>query len=279
VDGEQTTQTAEATQATGTTQASGSHGAVPGGSRQQFAAIPDLGPGKENESQWVMYLQELLNFYYQMQVVNQDGHFDHQTENAVSHFRDFMNLGAGSEVTREVWQALGAEAPGGNDTSHSSSSSSGGASGSGGSVEERDHHVQIVELQGEATWAASAAIVLNAKAGGSYNTETLCQRVNATTSDRKGWQDLVNLASDLGMRLIPCQGGTAAGWSNALQDTPLCMPNPGDEYNIIVIAGVKADGHLHVLDPKYNFDNWMTWSDFASHYSINDGYNAELLGV
>ncbi len=278
MDGEQTTHTAEGTHEAGTTAATttatAGHGAAPGGSRQQFAAIPDLGPDKHNESQWVTYLQELLNFYYQMQVVDQNGHFDHATERAVSHLKEFLGLGSNAEVDRQVWQALGAESPGGTEATNNSSAST------TINVQARDHHVQLVEIQGEASWAASIATVLNAKAGGSHTTETLCQQANATTTDRKGWQDVVTAATGgLGMRAISCHGGTAAGWSEALQDTPLVMPNPRDEYNVIVIAGIKADGHVHVVDSAHNFDNWMTFADFTSHYDINDGYNAELLGV
>lgn len=280
MDGEHTTQTAGATDtaaaapAEAATPAAGATGAVPGGGRrQQFAAIPELGPGKENDPGWVTYLQELLNFYYQMQVVDQNGHFDHATENVVSHLRDFIGIGPG-HVDLQVWQALGAESPAGTDSNSSSSSA-------GGTVHEQDHTVQIVDTQGEAGWAAAMAIVLNAKAGGNYTTESLCQQANVSTSDRKGWQDVVSIARET-FRMVPvdCHGGTAAGWSTALQNSPLVVVNPRDEHNVFVVAGVKADGSLHVLDPSNNnYDNWMTFATFTEHYDINDGYNAELLGV
>src|SRR5439155_7805488 len=72
--------------------------------------LPKLRYGQENKPDWVRYLQELLNFYYQMQVCPQSGEFDATTANAVEHLRKQKSLeGDGSEVNLAVWQAIGAD--------------------------------------------------------------------------------------------------------------------------------------------------------------------------
>lgn len=72
-------------------------------------ANPDLHPGESSE--WVLYLQQMVNHHYQQSVVPESGEFDETTANAVSHFRDQNGLGDGSTVDSSVWDKLGAKAP------------------------------------------------------------------------------------------------------------------------------------------------------------------------
>lgn len=103
-----------------------------------MAGEPDLALGESSE--WVLYLQQLLNQHYQQAVVTESGTFDEATETLVAEFRAQNGLGEGGHVDAAVWDALGSAttAPtdggdtGATDSSDSSDTGSGG-SGAGGS--------------------------------------------------------------------------------------------------------------------------------------------------
>lgn len=85
-----------------------------------MADEPDLSPGISSE--WVLYLQQLINRHYQASVVAESGSFDEATESAVRHLREQNGLPDGSQVDDPVWAVLtGREPP------VASSSSSGAA--------------------------------------------------------------------------------------------------------------------------------------------------------
>lgn len=65
---------------------------------------PDLRPGESSE--WVLYLQQLLNHHYQQTVVPESGEFDDTTAGAVSHFREQNGFSSGSTVDSSVWDRL-----------------------------------------------------------------------------------------------------------------------------------------------------------------------------
>jgi hypothetical protein len=65
---------------------------------------PDLEPGVSSE--WVSYLQQMLNHHYQQTVVHESGTFDAATASAVAHFRTQNRLGDGSTVDTAFWDAL-----------------------------------------------------------------------------------------------------------------------------------------------------------------------------
>jgi peptidoglycan hydrolase-like protein with peptidoglycan-binding domain len=65
---------------------------------------PDLEPGESSE--WVLYLQQLLNHYYEQEVVPENGEFDETTASAVSHFREQNGLDKESKVDWTVWEKL-----------------------------------------------------------------------------------------------------------------------------------------------------------------------------
>ncbi|CRK56564.1 hypothetical protein [Alloactinosynnema sp. L-07] len=93
-----------------------------------MAGQPDLSPGESSE--WVQYLQQLLNHHYQQTVVAENGEFDDATANAVRHFRTQNGLPDGDTVDSYVWDLL-ADAQSQPDDSGSGGSSAGG-DGSGG---------------------------------------------------------------------------------------------------------------------------------------------------
>ena len=65
---------------------------------------PDLAAGESSE--WVLYLQQLLNHHYQQDVVPETGWFDEATASAVSLFRDQNGLEKGDWVDETVWERL-----------------------------------------------------------------------------------------------------------------------------------------------------------------------------
>ena len=65
---------------------------------------PDLTPG--DSSEWVLYLQQMLNHHYQQEVVPENGWYDEATASAVSHFRDQNGIEKGDTVDEAVWTLL-----------------------------------------------------------------------------------------------------------------------------------------------------------------------------
>ncbi len=68
-----------------------------------MADEPDLGPG--DSSEWVSYLQQMLNHYYGESVVEENGSYDDATASAVTHFR-------APRILPDVSRGLGAAMPG-----------------------------------------------------------------------------------------------------------------------------------------------------------------------
>ena len=69
-----------------------------------MANEPDLEPGTSSE--WVSYLQQMLNHHYQQTVVAENGEFDDTTASAVAHFREQNGLANGSTVDSTFWDTL-----------------------------------------------------------------------------------------------------------------------------------------------------------------------------
>ena len=69
-----------------------------------MADEPDLEPGASSE--WVAYLQQMLNHHYQQTVVDENGWFDDATASAVAHFRAQNGLPEGSTVDSGFWDTL-----------------------------------------------------------------------------------------------------------------------------------------------------------------------------
>jgi peptidoglycan hydrolase-like protein with peptidoglycan-binding domain len=65
---------------------------------------PDLEPGVSSE--WVSYLQQLLNHHYGQIVVEETGFYDDATASAVAHFRTQSGLPDGDRVDAQFWDAL-----------------------------------------------------------------------------------------------------------------------------------------------------------------------------
>lgn len=65
---------------------------------------PDLAPGTSSE--WVSYLQQMLNHHYGQIVVDENGWYDDATASAVAHFRTQNGLPDGNQVDAHFWDTL-----------------------------------------------------------------------------------------------------------------------------------------------------------------------------
>lgn len=65
---------------------------------------PDLEPGASSE--WVSYLQQMLNHHYGQTVVDENGWYDDATGSAVAHFRTQNGLPDGDGVDAQFWDRL-----------------------------------------------------------------------------------------------------------------------------------------------------------------------------
>lgn len=308
------TATAETTDTAATQQhgAAGGGGGAPGHDDPEPDKLPDLSEGSDNEK-WVKYLQQMLNYYYQMQVVPESGTFDSQTAHVVAHYRDQApDLHGGSHVDKDMWVMLGVEdthaaweerqrnrARGGaNQQQHGAGGGQHGAGqhgagqhgagghgghdgqgGHGATFEPRHHAVNMVPAGSQSSgWAAAMAIVLNFK-GGSHTAESVCQHGHVDPQEFKSAREVSSIGTELGLQAIYCDGTTAAGWAQALATGPLWTPNPANDSNVIVVAGVDGgaeDATVHVLDPAENYDDWMAFTEFHQRYAFGD--SCELLG-
>jgi hypothetical protein len=240
-------------------------------------------------SRWITYLQQMLNYTYQMQVVMEDGHFGSMTANAVSHFREQTNLPAGEFVDKEFWLKLGVQdlaAEWDRQNAGRGGSGAGGQQGSGGSsggtdFSEVDLGVSMVQANtNEACWAAALATVLNYR-GESYDTDSLCEQNGQSTQEWTSLQRATAIGAQLGLNQVVCQGGTAASLAEAMSNHgPLWTPVPGNEYHVIVLAGVTANEgnpQVHVLDPTTGADSWLPMADLTAQYGISDAFRGEVL--
>jgi hypothetical protein len=246
----------------------------------QQQAPPTLGPGQENPEEWVKYLQEMLNWYYQMQVVNQDGEFGSQTRKAVEHLRGQLHLSAGAVVDAEVWRAIGDSA------SRSSGRRSGGERGesdedAGQDVgEDVDVPVTLVTADPEVSWAAAIAMV--ATAGNNAQTvEAVLERSpqhNRTASEAR------QIATEhFGLSEKDCRGDRAESWAGLLRaHGALWVPVPDVDDHVFVVAGIGQDGdevRIHVLDPRTGADEWVDFATFRDAYEMADGVDLKVLAA
>ncbi|GLZ39448.1 papain-like cysteine protease family protein [Actinokineospora sp. NBRC 105648] len=248
-----------------------------------MADEPDLAPGESSE--WVTYLQQMLNHHYQQSVVPESGEFDDTTAGAVSHFADQNGLSSGQNVDAAFWDALLGRSGGGSDSGGSSGGSGGGSSGGeqGQQLHEVDFPVTLLSQPDETTcWAASMVMVLNAR-GGDYTVERLCEETGAN-HDGKTWDEAEPIGKQVGMGSVYCACWTEQGWADVLSaNGPLWTPVPGNAYHIIVVAGIRngsAGAEVHVYDPwpaGSGDESWLDFASFTQQYEMAEGYGADLL--
>lgn len=272
------------------TEASSSTTSEPTGSlgvRGRPAKLPErLKEGDQDPAQgsgqaaprWITYLQQMLNYHYQEEIVPTNGEFEWLTARAVSHFREQNGLGEGAFVDIAFWNKLGVEdAP---ETTSTESAGSQGQHTQSADFADVVHPVALVDLpDSELSWAAALAIVLN-YGGADLTVESLCERAGAPLR-RMTWHEAQPIGQSLGLRLATGQGNTAQAWAALLHDHgPVWMPDPTNEYHVVVVAGIGHDGDqvlVHLLDAESHSDSWVPFADFVSAYGITEGYQGELL--
>ena len=286
---------------TGETHAAGGAGAAAGHDDHEPDKLPELHEGA-TDTKWVKYLNQMLNYYYQMQVVPEDGHYDSQTANVVSHYRGLVGLPAGQHVDKEMWLKLGVEdshaawqerqhnkassaqhGAGQQGAGHAAGQQHGGAHngehGEHASFEAQHHAVNLISPPNAGScWAASMAMVLNFK-GGSHTVESVCEHGHIDPQDFKSAGEVTSIGTELGLQQVYCDGTSAAGWAEALRNGPLWTPNPGNDSVVLVIAGINGSGEdvtVHVLDPAQNLDDWLPFTQFSQNYAFGD--SLQLLG-
>jgi peptidoglycan hydrolase-like protein with peptidoglycan-binding domain len=254
--------------------------------------LPDL-DADSTETDWIKYLQQMLNYHYQSQVVTENGQYDTQTAGAVEHFRSQQGLHPGPNANAKVWEKLGVEDPleawkrthpqgAGGQTGHPPA---GQQHGDGQHAQQEQayepvyHNASLVTLNHDgAGWAAAMAIVLNSKNGSSLTTENVCEQGHVEANDYKSASDTRSIGTELGLQQVTVNGSTPAGWAQALAYGALWTPNPQNDHNVLVIAGVSGTGAeaiIHVLDPATSLDDWMQFAQFTQQYGF--GEHHELL--
>jgi hypothetical protein len=217
---------------------------------------PRLGEGEENSAEWVLYLQQMLNYFYQMQVVPQNGEFDHTTRHAVAHLRGHLNLSGEAIVDDELWKKLGVDEE---------------------QVEDADVDVTLVAADEDTCWAAAFSMILAAK-GEAKTVDELCggQRRRSATEAR-------NAASELGFSASTCYAGHAGSWSGVLKaHGALWVPMPSNDQHVIVVAGIRTNDsavEIHPLDPLYGNEDWLAFDGFREHYGISEEDEIEVLAA
>lgn len=237
-------------------------------SSQQAEQPPTLEPNGTNPRQWVEYLQQMLNWFYQMQVVTQDGVFGSRTQDAVAHLRGQLGLSSEALVDERFWKEL-------------EGAGSGGSAGSGGGVGEPvDVSVQLVPGDEETSWAAAIAMV----ASSNNNAQTLDTVLAASPQRQRTATEARQIATEhFGLREQTCHGSQAESWAGVLRaHGALWVQVPNDEYHVFVVAGIRAEGddvRIHVLDPRNNDDQWAEFPEFCSGFQIGDGADLQVLAA
>lgn len=224
---------------------------------------PELGTGKDNsDTDWVFYLQQMLNFKYQMQVVEEDGRWGAVTSNAVAHFRQHYGLGTDDVVDAATWKELGHEEK---------------------QVESVDKSATLVQAtDSDLCWAAAIATLLSSK-GGEHTVDKVCED-SGLGKAKHGFLEIQHLSTEkIKFTLAETAVGDAASWSSALKSHgPLLMPVNG-EYHMVVVSGIRPKDdavEIHVLDPIANKSDWLEFEQaFLVHYNISVDAEIELLAA
>ena len=231
----------------------------------QQSKPPEISP-TEHPEEWVLYLQQMLNWFYQMQVVVQDGNFGSQTRGVVEHLRSQLGMSVEPLVDERVWKEL-------------EGSGTGTGTGSGEGVGEgAEFSVQLVRGDDETSWAAAIAMV----ATSNNNTKTLEDVLAASPQRQRTAAEAHQLATDsFGLAAHTCHTGQAESWAGVLRaHHALWVPVPGQDHYVIVVAGIKTEGDavkVKVLDPHDGQDTWVGFTEFCEAFHFTDGPDVEVL--
>jgi hypothetical protein len=250
----------------------------------------------------------MLNHHYQQSVVEENGQFDDTTANVVSHLRQQNSLPEGSNVDHSVWQILtgggGGSTQQGDGQQHAQQGDAaqhgqqgqhgdpaqqgqgqpGDGQGAAAAVQPVDFPLTLMSQPDDTTcWAASMVMVLNGT-GENLTVEELCTK-NNVDHQGKTYSEALPIGTAMGMHEVYCACWMESGWAEVLSaNGPLWTPVPGNEYHIIVVAGIRPkDGgsaEIHVYDPwppGSGAESWMDFATFTQTYEMGEGYGGNLL--
>lgn len=208
---------------------------------------------------WVMYLQQMLNYFYKTQVVTEDGDYGPVTDNAVAHFRELHQYSGEPVVDAEIWKLLGHEER---------------------RLDNVDNHVTLIEATDPSvSWAASFAMVLNAK-GGNHDVNGIVTQAQAPESGM-GAYAAREYATPLGLTPINCNLDDGPSWSTVLKaHGPAWFPSQSDEYYVVVISGIRTQDdeiEIHVNDPTARTEQWWKFEEFMNAFGIGEQSEYEVL--
>lgn len=220
---------------------------------------PTISMTNDADTGWVMYLQQLLNYFYKTQVVTEDGNYGPVTDNAVAHFRELHQYGGEAVVDAEIWKLLGHEEK---------------------RLDNVDKHVTLIEATDQAmSWAASFAMVLNTK-GGTHDVDGIVTDVQAPESG-VGAYAARDYGVALGLTPINCNLDDPPSWSTVLKSHgPAWFPSQADEYYVVVISGIRTvdeEIEIHVNDPTARNEQWWKFDEFMSSFGIGEQSEYEVL--
>ena len=205
---------------------------------------------------WVMYLQQMLNYFYKIQVVTEDGVYGPTTDNAVSHFRELHQYSGPAVVDAEIWKLLGHEEK---------------------QLENVDKQATLVPCtDASLCWAAALATVLNAKGGGSKDATAIRTEVHA--GDSVAAHQAHDYGVQLGLSPINCNLDDPPSWSSVLKTHGPAWFAPSDNH-FVVVSGIRKQEdavQIHVLDPLAQ-EHWTTFDEFKTTFGITKQAESELL--
>lgn len=191
-----------------------------------MANEPNLSPSMTSE--WVLYLQQLLNQYYNASVVPESGDFDETTADVVRSLRESAGLDSSSEVDQGVWRLLVPEDPGGG---------SGGETG--GSQDDQTGGTNETGAGASDPWpeADSIKVWINAFIPGSYH----------------GNIDGVGEAA--GLRLLP-------GPSTWVND---CFRTDDRDFSTDITASHRMHSEIRIDLANLTFSEWQHCGETVEH--------------
>lgn len=209
-----------------------------------------------SHTDWVFYLQQLLNYAYEQQVLREDGHWGAHTANAVEHYRKHYNLGNDAVVDAETWKKLGYT-----------------EAAKAAEVKDIQHDVQLVKAPSEdLCWAAAAATVLST---GTEQTDVdkVCEKAG-TGRVRLTFTELAQHASELRLQTVSVKVNDPLSWTGALESEKAIMSLTKEAHLMVVVTGIRKSPanaekvDLFVMDPVYDRREWV---DFHEHFLKDRG--------
>jgi ABC-type bacteriocin/lantibiotic exporter with double-glycine peptidase domain len=146
--------------------------------------------------------------------------------------------------------------------------------------------VNLVPQKHDTTcWAASLAMVVNARDGSSLSDDDIVAKTNSDNNG-KTWSEAIPMAQQLNLVQVAPADWMPEGWAQILnQHGPIWTPEPGNAYHIVVVGGIQGDGTpegssvlvYNPWPPNSGAVETPTFTSFVQQYDLGEGYGAQLL--